>query len=75
MELEAVVPEEFVGAVLGDLNQRHAQIFDVGMRGQKRTVVAQLPMRLLVGYSTSVRSATEGRANFTMTFAKYDTWQ
>ncbi len=74
MQLEVVAPEEFVGAVLGDLNQRHAQIMDVGLRGNKRTVKAQAPMRLLVGYATSVRSATEGRADFTMTFAKYDTW-
>ncbi len=74
MQLEVVVPDEFVGAVLGDLNQRHAQILDVGMRGTRRTVLAQLPMRNLFGYSTAVRSATEGRADFTMSFAKYDTW-
>jgi elongation factor G len=74
MQLEVVVPDEFVGDVLGDLNQRHAQILDVGMRGNKRTIVAQLPMRALFGYSTAVRSATQGRAAFSMFFAKYDTW-
>jgi elongation factor G len=37
-------------------------------------VVAELPLRALFGYSTSVRSATQGRADFVMTFARYDTW-
>jgi elongation factor G len=74
MHLEVLVPDEFVGEVLGDLNQRRAQILDVGMRGSRRCVVAELPLRALFGYSTAVRSATEGRADFVMSFAKYDTW-
>lgn len=74
MQVEVVVLDEFVGSVLGDLNQRHAHILDVGVRGNKRTIVAALPMRMLFGYSTAVRSVSEGRANFTMVFARYDTW-
>ena len=74
MHLEVLVPDEFVGEVLGDLNQRRAQILDVGMRGNRRSVVAELPLRSSFGYSTAVRSATEGRADFVMSFAKYDTW-
>ncbi|MCS6913288.1 MAG: elongation factor G [Myxococcales bacterium] len=74
MNLEVVVPDEFVGEVLGDLNQRHAHILDVGMRGNKRNIVALLPLRSLFGYATAVRSATQGRATFFMSFAKYDTW-
>jgi elongation factor G len=74
MHLEVLVPDEFVGEVLGDLNQRRAQILDVGMRGNRRCIVAELPLRALFGYSTAVRSATEGRADFVMAFAKYDTW-
>ena len=74
MQLEVVVPDEFVGNVLGDLNQRRAHVLDVGMRGNKRVVIAQLPLQALFGYATAVRSATEGRAGFSMTFAKYDTW-
>ncbi len=74
MHLEVLVPDDFVGEVLGDLNQRRAQILDVGMRGNRRCVVAELPLRSLFGYSTAVRSATEGRADFVMTFARYDTW-
>ncbi|HRI54471.1 MAG TPA: elongation factor G, partial [Pseudomonadota bacterium] len=74
MHLDVLVPDEFVGEVLGDLNQRRAQILDVGVRGNRRCVVAELPLRSLFGYSTSVRSATQGRADFVMTFSKYDTW-
>jgi elongation factor G len=74
MHLEVVVPDEFVGDVLGDLNQRRAQIHDVGVRGTRRCVIAELPLRALFGYSTAVRSATQGRADFVMTFSKYDTW-
>jgi len=74
MHLEVLVPDEFVGEVLGDLNQRRSQILDVGMRGNRRCIVAELPLRSLFGYSTAVRSATEGRADFIMAFAKYDTW-
>ncbi|HMU41582.1 MAG TPA: elongation factor G [Pseudomonadota bacterium] len=74
MRLEVVVPDEFVGDVLGDLNQRRAQILDVGVRGHRRLVVAELPLRALFGYSTAVRSATQGRADFVMSFSKYDTW-
>jgi elongation factor G len=74
MRLEVLCPDEFVGDVLGDLNQRRAQILDVGVRGNRRCVLAELPLRSLFGYSTAVRSATQGRADFVMTFSKYDTW-
>src|SRR5262249_24886349 len=50
MHLEVLVPDEFVGEVLGDLNQRRSQILDVGMRGSRRCVVAELPLRALFGY-------------------------
>ena len=71
MRLEVVVPDEFVGDVLGDLNQRRAQIHDVGIRGNRRCVIAELPLRSLFGYSTAVRSATQGRATYSMEFKKY----
>jgi elongation factor G len=74
MDVEVVVPEEFLGAVVGDLSARRAQIEDVGFRGQLRTVNAKLPMKSLFGYSTAVRSASQGRATFTMRFAKFDAW-
>jgi elongation factor G len=74
MDVEVVVPEEFLGAVVGDLSARRAQIEDVGFRGKLRTVNAKLPMKSLFGYSTAVRSASQGRATFTMRFAKFDAW-
>ncbi len=74
MDVEVVVPEEFLGDVLGDLASRRAQIEDVGVRGPQRAVKAKLPLKALFGYATAVRSASQGRATFTMTFARYDAW-
>jgi elongation factor G len=74
MQVEVVVPEEFMGGVVGDLNSRRAQIEDVGFRGVKRTVTAKVPLKALFGYATALRSASQGRATFTMKFSKYDAW-
>jgi elongation factor G len=74
MDVEVAVPEEFLGDVLGDLSSRRAQIEDVGVRGPQRAVKAKLPLKALFGYATAVRSASQGRATFTMTFARYDAW-
>jgi elongation factor G len=46
----------------------------VGFRGALRTVAAKLPLKALFGYSTAVRSASQGRATFTMRFARFDAW-
>jgi len=72
MDVEVIVPEEFMGDVIGDLNSRNGQIEEVGFRGGKRVVGALVPMRQLFGYSTKVRSLTQGRANFSMQFSKFD---
>jgi elongation factor G len=72
MEVEVITPEEFMGDVIGDLNSRNGAIDEVGFRGGKRVVHALVPMRRMFGYSTKVRSLTQGRANFTMQFAKFD---
>jgi elongation factor G len=72
MDVEVTVPEEFMGEVIGDLNARSGQIEDVGFRGGKRLVRAKVPMRRMFGYSTTVRSLTQGRAGFTMQFSKFD---
>ena len=73
MDLEVVVPEEFMGEVIGDINSRSGAIEDLGYRGDKRLITAKVPMRQLFGYSTVVRSLTQGRANFSMQFARFDT--
>ncbi len=72
MEVEVTVPEEFMGEVIGDLNARSGAIEELGFRGVQRLIKAQVPMRSMFGYSTRVRSLTQGRANFTMQFSKFD---
>ena len=64
-----------LGAVIGDLNQRRGQVQDVGARGVKKLVSALVPLRNMFGYSTRVRSLTEGRATFSMQPHSYDTLQ
>jgi elongation factor G len=73
MKVEVTVPEANVGEVLGDLNARRAQIQDVGVRGSQRLIVAKVPLSRMFGYSTDLRSATQGRATYTMQFETYDT--
>ncbi|MEZ4367283.1 MAG: hypothetical protein R2939_13510 [Kofleriaceae bacterium] len=73
MEVEVTCDEEYLGAVLGDLNQRRGQVQDVGARGAKRIVSAHVALRNMFGYSTKLRSMSEGRATFAMQFHAYDT--
>jgi elongation factor G len=75
MAVEVTVDDEFLGAVIGDLNQRRGHVQDVGSRGAKRLVTAHVPLRNMFGYSTRLRSLTEGRATFSMLFHAYDTLQ
>jgi elongation factor G len=75
MKVEVTAPESNVGDVLGDLNARHARIEDVGVRGNQRLVIAKVPLRRMFGYSTDLRSATQGRANYTMQFEAFDAWE
>jgi elongation factor G len=75
MRVEVISPEASVGDVLGDLNARRAQIEDVGFRGVQRVILAKVPLRRMFGYSTDLRSATQGRASYSMQFEKYDAWE
>ena len=75
MRVEVTAPEQNVGDVLGDLNARRAQIQDVGFRGALRVVIAKVPLRRMFGYSTDLRSATQGRASYSMQFDTYDAWE
>jgi len=72
MEVEVIAPEEHLGAVIGDLRARRAQIRDLGNRSELRIVEALAPLRRMFGYSTDLRSLTKGRATFTMRFHAYD---
>ena len=71
MRNEVTTDEEYLGAVIGDLQQRRGQVQDVGTRGVKRIVSAHVPLRNMFGYSTSLRSATKGGATFSMQFHSY----
>jgi elongation factor G len=71
MAVEVVVPKEFVGAVVGDLNGRRGQIAQIEQRGNSEVVTAHVPLSEMFGYATAVRSLTQGRATFTMQFDRY----
>ena len=75
MEVEVVTPEESLGPVIGDLNQRRGRIEDVGSRGEKRLVSARVPLQKMFGYSTDLRSMSQGRAVFSMQFSSYESWE
>jgi elongation factor G len=71
MSVEVVTPEEFRGAVQGDLNGRRGQIKGIEMRGILQAVQAEVPLSSMFGYVSSVRSMTQGRASYTMQFSHY----
>ena len=71
MDVEVVTPEEFRGAIQGDLNGRRGQIKGIEMRGQSQVVQAEVPLSEMFGYVSSVRSMTQGRASYTMQFDHY----
>ena len=71
MKLEVLVPEDFVGDAIGDLNSRRAQIEGMEARGALQAVRAHAPLAELFGYATTLRSLTQGRGTFTMEFDYY----
>jgi elongation factor G len=72
MDLEAVMPEEYTGEVIGDLNARGAEIREMVARaGGTQAVRAFVPMAKMFGYATDLRSLTQGRGTFTMEFHHY----
>jgi elongation factor G len=75
MAVEVTVDDEFLGAVIGDLQQRRGQVQDIGQRGKERLVQARVALRNMFGYSTRLRSLTQGGATFEMQFFAYDTLQ
>ena len=72
MNVEVVTPEEYLGDVVGDLNRRRGQIEGMEATGNSQTVRAKVPLSEMFGYSTDLRSATQGRANYTMLFGQYE---
>ncbi|MGC8658498.1 MAG: elongation factor G [Desulfomonilaceae bacterium] len=75
MSVEVVAPEEFVGEVIADLNSRHGRLEDVSPRGKISVLKAVAPLANMFGYSTSLRSLTQGRGIFSMQYSHYDVKQ
>lgn len=72
MRTEVVVPEEFLGEVIGDLSARKGRIEQVQSRGKVSVILAFVPLREMFGYSTDLRSLSQGRGSFTMHFYQFD---
>jgi elongation factor G len=72
MAVEVVTPEEYLGDVIGDLNQRRGQIEGFEPRGNAQAIKARVPLATMFGYATDLRSTTQGRATFTMQFDRYE---
>jgi len=72
MQVDVVVPEEFMGEVIGDLNARRGRVVAVDTRPAARVVRAEVPLATMFGYATDLRSATQGRATYTMQFVRYE---
>ncbi len=71
MKVEVVTPEEYLGGIIGDLNSRRGQIDGTEMRGNANVINAKVPLANMFGYVDNLRSASQGRANFSMEFDHY----
>ncbi len=72
MAVEVVVPEEYMGDVIGDLYGRRGRIEATELRGTTRIIKSMVPLSAMFGYATDIRSRTQGRGSFTMHFGKYE---
>ncbi len=72
MSMEVVTPDDFLGAVTGDLSSRRGKIMRSEVRLGSHIVIAQVPLAKMFGYATSLRSVTQGRATYTMQFSHYE---
>ena len=72
MEVEVVTPEDYMGDIVGDLNRRRGRILGMEARGNGKVIEAEVPLSEMFGYSTTVRSMSQGRATYTMQFKHYE---
>jgi elongation factor G len=70
--VEVVVPEEYMGDVIGDLNRRRGRVNNMEERGNAKVISAHVPLSEMFGYATDVRTMSQGRATYTMQFDKYE---
>ena len=71
MKVEVTTPEEYMGSVVGDLNSKRGQIEEMSDRGKLKVIRAKVPLAEMFGYATSLRSMSQGRANYAMEFLHY----
>ncbi len=71
MDMEVVTPEEYVGDVMGDLSSRRGRVSGMEIKNGFQVITAEVPLASMFGYSTELRSRTQGRATFTMQFGRY----
>jgi elongation factor G len=72
MSVEVVVPEDFMGDVIGDLNSRRGKVLGMDTRPAAQAIDARVPLAQMFGYATDLRSMTQGRATYTMQFSHYE---
>merc|ERR1711939_275871 len=72
MRVEVVTPEEYMGDIIGDLNSRRGNVSGMDQRGNARVISAMVPLANMFGYVNTLRSMSQGRAQFTMQFDHYD---
>ena len=72
MSVEVVVPMEYMGAIIGDLNSRRGRIEGIEHRAGSEVVKSMVPLAEMFGYATQMRSSTQGRATFSMHFSRYE---
>lgn len=72
MDVEVVVPEDYMGEVIGDINSRRGKIQSMEKRGKAQVIRAMVPLAEMFGYATDLRSKTQGRGTYTMQFSHYD---
>jgi elongation factor G len=72
MAVEVVVPEEFMGTIIGDLNSRRGRIEGMEHRAGSQVIKASVPLKEMFNYATNMRSSTQGRATYSMHFARYE---
>ena len=72
MKVEVVTPDEYMGDIIGDLNSRRGQVHGMDQRGNARVIQAKVPLANMFGYVNTLRSMSQGRAQFTMHFAQYE---
>jgi elongation factor G len=71
MKVEVLTPEEFMGSIIGDLNSRRGKILNMTARHSTQVIAAEVPLASMFGYSTDLRSMSQGRASYSMEFTQY----